>query len=303
MNTNEPLVSVVVVSYHTGAVLEECLTALLSEPEVKEIFLVDNGNDEEMRRRLAKMACQFPKLCLENPGRNLGFAVGCNLGARKAQGDYLAIVNPDLLVSPGTFAAILKSFAEKPDAWVCGARLLNLDGSEQRGGRREIATPWRALVELLRLDRLFPNHPHFRRLNQHEALPITSPTEVPTISGAFMVFPSERWRDLHGFDEGMFLHMEDVDICLRILRAGGKALFCGQAPVYHHLSSSNVPRIWVEWHKLRSGIYYFRKNFRDTYPVWALWGIALALTARFFLQIIYYAPAACQWLIKYRVRI
>lgn len=289
-------ISVIVVSYHTGPSLRLCLSALLVSPDVAEVIVVDNGNAPTEREYLDQMVqAGPPAVSVLRPGRNLGFARACNFGAERAGGDFIAIVNPDLEVAAGTFAEVVAALDSNPDAWLCGARLCNLDGSEQRGSRREVATPWRVLAEVLRLDRLFPNHPHFRRMHLCGTPVPSGVTDIATVSGAFMVFPRQHWQSLGGMDDAMFLHMEDADICLRILKAGGRVLFCGDAPVRHHLSTSDVPRVFVEWHKVRSGNYYFRKHFSQTYPDWALTLVGVALWARWVMLSIVNGPADLCW--------
>ena len=86
-------------------------------------------------------------------------------------------------------------------AALLGARLENPDGSEQRGGRRNLPTPWSCVVELLRLDRLAPEHPRFRRMNLNEAEPLAGAAPVECISGAFMLMPRETFDELDGMDE------------------------------------------------------------------------------------------------------
>jgi GT2 family glycosyltransferase len=277
----EETISAVVVTYRTGPVLPACLRAILQNKRIVELIIVDNGNDAVGREFLDEFAAASPAVHLLRPGKNLGFAKGCNLGASQAAGDYVAIVNPDLMVPPDTFDKIVLAFHTYSNTWLCGAQLLNMDGTEQRGGRRDVLTPWRVLIESLRLDRLFPRHPHFRRLNMHQNPPPMAVVEVPTISGALMVLPRLRWLQLGGMDENIFLHLEDTDLCLRILKSGGRILYCGDTPVYHHLGTSDVPRIFIEWHKVRSAGYYFRKHFSTTYPRWALFVVSLALWGRF----------------------
>ncbi|MEO0034962.1 MAG: hypothetical protein RLZZ501_985 [Pseudomonadota bacterium] len=272
-----------VVSYRTGPVLDSCLGALLAAAGVVEILVVDNGNPPEASARLDRLAAAEPRLRVIRPGRNLGFAAGCNLIAARARGRLLALVNPDLIVPAATFDALRACLDADPAAWLCGARLLNPDGSEQRGGRREVLTPWRALVETLRLDRLAPHHPHFRRLHLLDGAPPETTVAVPVISGALMAIRRDRFLALGGMDEAMFLHLEDIDFCLRVLAAGGRVLYCGGVPVHHHRGSSDVARWFVEWHKTRSSIRYFNKHFRATYPGWSLRLIALLLLARFAL--------------------
>ncbi|MBF0285889.1 MAG: glycosyltransferase family 2 protein [Magnetococcales bacterium] len=276
-----PVVSAVVVSYHTGPVLESSLRALLEAPEILEIRLVDNGNPEAVAARLDAWAAREARLVVVRPGRNLGFAAGCNRGAEGARGAYIALVNPDLIVSPGMFARLLETFRRRPDAWIGGARLLDPDGGEQRGGRRETLTPWRALVEITRLWALFPHHPYFAAFNLHRQGEERGVVEVPTLSGAFMFLPREAWHRLGGMDEGYFLHVEDIDLCLRAHKAGGTILYCGDAEARHHRGSSDASVIRVEWHKTRGLVRYFWKHFRDAYPPWVLALATIALWGRY----------------------
>lgn len=275
------MISVVMVTYRTGAILRESLMVLRGQPEVAEIIIVDNGNPAEDGAWLTDYCSGNPSVRLIRPGRNIGFAAGCNKAAAAATADYVAFVNPDAIVPSGTFAAILDALTRHPDIWLCGGRLLNMDGTEQRGGRRDVLTPWRCLVEVLRLDRLAPAHPYFRRLHLLDDPPVAGVTTVPVVSGAFMVMPRERFTALGGMDEAMFLHVEDIDLCVRVLLAGGQVAYCGDAPVFHRLSTSDVSRCFVEWHKTRSTIRYFFKHFRSVYPAWSLAAIGIILWLRF----------------------
>lgn len=280
-------VSVITVSYWTGPVLRDCVKAILAQPEVLELILIDNGNHSQDREWLKDLEKTEARFSLIYPHKNIGFAAGCNLGAAHSKGDYIAFVNPDCVLAPDTFLAILEVFAARKDAWLCAGRLEHPDGSEQRGGRREVLTPWRAFVEISRINRLFPNHPRFRRLHLCDEEDEFGIVETPTVSGAFMVIPRQFFDRIGGFDGHMFLHSDDVDLCLRILKMGGKILYCGNIKICHHLSTSDVSRLFIDWHKTRSTSYYFYKHFHETYPYWALSAVSLLLWLRFWLR----APA------------
>ncbi|MGE5516389.1 MAG: glycosyltransferase family 2 protein [Bacteroidota bacterium] len=277
------MTSAVVVTYWTGPSLAECLQALLPQAGLLELIIVDNGNDGDTRNWLQDMASRDPRVRLIRPGRNIGFAAGCNLGAAAARGHYVAFVNPDLVLPPGTLERVRDILDNDPSAWLCGGRLLNMDGTEQRGGRREILSPWRAFIELTRLNLVFPNHPYFRRLHLYQDEDVHDVMEVPTVSGAFMMINKTHYETIGGMDDNLFIHFDDADLCIRIINAGGKILYCGNVPVYHYLSTSDVPRIFVEWHKTRSTSYYFHKHFRATYPAWILTMTSLMLWVRFAL--------------------
>ncbi|MBT3766301.1 MAG: glycosyltransferase family 2 protein [Rhodospirillales bacterium] len=276
-------VSAVIVTYWTGPVLFDCLDSVLAQPEITEILIVNNGNSAATVKQLQGLADSRKEFKVIDPGRNTGFAAGCNMGAEQANGDFLTFVNPDCVLQPGTITKILDVFEERSDAWLCGGRLQNPDGTEQQGSRREVLTPWRAVVEITRIDKLFPNHPYFRRFHMHESGTPDVIQEVPTVSGAFMVIPKRRYERVGGMDENLFLHLDDSDLCVRILKQGGKVLFCGNVPVMHHLSTSDVSRTFINWHKTRSTSYYFYKHFSDSYPSWFLGFITFLGWTRFFL--------------------
>ncbi len=276
-------VSAVVVSYRTGPCLEDGLAAVAGQDGLGELIVVDNGNAPEARAFLNRWREADSRFRLVRPGANIGFAAACNLGAAHAGGRFLAFVNPDLILSDGALSAVRAVLVADPKAWLCGGRLLGMDGIEQRGGRRETLTPWRAFAELVRLDRLWPGHAGLRRLHRHEDGAATGVVDVPTVSGAFMMIAKDRYQALGGMDDNMFLHFEDADLCLRIRRAGGRVLYCGHVPVHHHLSTSDVSPVFVERHKTRSTSYYFRKHFSDDYPSWALSATSVMLWARFAL--------------------
>lgn len=158
--------SVVIVSYKTGPVLMECLRSVLAQPDVNQLILVDNGNARAMVREINALADEDPRLEIITGHGNVGFSKGCNIGARRARGRYILLLNPDSIIDEDVLSQALDVFDEFPTASLITVRLENPDGSEQRGGRRNLMTPWTCLVEQFRLDRLAPNHPHFKRLDR-----------------------------------------------------------------------------------------------------------------------------------------
>ena len=282
-------VSVVVVSYYTGPLLWRCVAAALGEPETGEVIVVDNGNWDAARADLALMAEDEPRLRVVKGQGNVGFAAGCNLGAAAARCPYLLILNPDAILARGALATLLaEGRAHGGDGpWLIGGRLLNPDGTEQAGARRGPLTPWTALVEMTRLYRLAPRHPYFRRFNEHQA-PCPGRTVVmPVLSGACMLTPRAAYEAIGGMDEGFFLHVEDVDFCLRFAGAGGRILYAPRAEVTHAKSSSRASPVRIERHKARSLARYFRRHFAGMYPpgfvplVCAMvWGVFAARAAR-----------------------
>ena len=284
-------VSVITVIYHTGPVLWACIESMLAQPELRELILVINGANEDVRARLTHRAKQDGRLSLVDPGGNIGFAPGCNLGATAARGEHLAFINPDCNLPASAFAGVLNVLAQHRNAWLVGGRLLHPGGREQRGGRREYMTPWRAFVEATHLGRLFPNHPYFQRLHLLDEKPLLNPARVPVVSGAFMMLRRSDFERLGGMDDKFFLHVDDYDLCLRIHRAGGEVWYAGNVPITHYRSTSKASPLFVEYHKTRGACYYFRKHFRRYYPNWMLYIFATGLWGRFLLIALAGLPA------------
>ena len=287
--------SAVIVSYRTGPVLIDSLRAALDQEAVDAVVLVDNGNSAETRRAVDDLAATDKRLRILRGHGNVGFARGCNLGVAAATGSHLLLLNPDSMLRPGVVARGLQVMADNPGTGALTVRVENTDGTEQRGGRRNLMTPWTCLVEQFRLDRLMPNHPHFQRLNLNEAEPLTEITPVQCISGAFMLMPRAVYDRVGGMDEDYFLHVEDVDLCLRIQKAGSSILYVPDAAVTHVKGTSRVFPLVVEWHKSVSVAKYFGKHFRPQYPDLALRLISLAIFMRLAVRAV---PLTLGWLLE-----
>jgi GT2 family glycosyltransferase len=273
--------TVVIVSYYTGPVLLDCLTAALEQDGVDLVVLVDNGNDPSIRTQIDTVAARQDRLRIVSGHGNIGFARGCNLGAREARGDAILLLNPDCIMRPGVVRHGLQVLLENPTAAALTVRVENVDGTEQRGARRNLMTPWTCLVEQFRLDRLVPNHPQARRVNLHQTPAIDEVTPVPCISGAFMMIPRHIYEELGGMDEDYFLHVEDVDFCFRIHQSGRQILYAPRFSVTHSKGTSRAVPLVVEWHKSVSAIRYFYKHFRVQYPALLLHMISIAVLLRF----------------------
>ena len=273
-------VSAVVVSYFTGPLLERSIEALRAQCDVKEIILVDNGNFAGDVEKAADGAAGAPVKVLTGHG-NIGFAAGCNLGARAASGAYLLILNPDAIMPEGGVARLMADAGGLARPWLTGAKLVGPDGVEQQGSRRRVLTPWTAFVEATRLYALAPNHPHFRRFNMHQDACPSEMIETPTISGAVMFLPRADYDAIGGMDERYFLHVEDVDFCLRFAKAGGAVWFNPKVAVTHYKSSSRANPVRIEARKTAGVIRYFHTHFADAYPKPFLWLVDGALWTGF----------------------
>ncbi len=123
-------VSVVMVTYHTGPVLFEAIEAVLSQDGLYEFILVDNGNPPEVVAQIERRTAENDRLIWLSGHGNIGFAAGCNLGAKSARGEYLLLLNPDSILAPGGLRNLLAEGIGRPRPWMLGGRLMNPEGTE-----------------------------------------------------------------------------------------------------------------------------------------------------------------------------
>jgi GT2 family glycosyltransferase len=246
-----------------------------------ELIIVNNGNPENVVDRLRALAASEPRVKLLTGHGNVGFACANNMGVAGARGAYIWILNPDCIFGAEVLEKLHNhAVAVSPPAMI-GARILNVDGSDQRGSRRALLTPKTAFVEALHLGRFIPNW----RLNRHEEQVPTTYAPIPAISGASMFLLRKDYDRINGFDEGYFLHVDDLDFCLRFHRAGGNIYFAPDVSVTHIGGTSKVTSNFVEYHKAKSFVHYFHGNFSDEYPLIFLWVLDVAVWGRYFLRL------------------
>lgn len=272
-------VSVVIVNYNAGALLLRSVQAVVAQ--VQEVWVVDNASSDQSVQAVLR---HFPnRVHVVRNARNRGFAAACNQGIRVASQPYVFFLNPDGIPAPGALARLLQVLQQHPQAGMVGGLLLGPDGDEQGGGRRALPTPWRALVRASGLYRLAPWFPrlcfdfHLHRLPRPQ-----HPTPVEAVSGACMLVRREALEDVGLWDEGYFLHCEDLDWCARFGQRHWQILFVPDAPVVHHQGTCSRSRpVFVQWHKHRGMLRFYRKFFRHAYPGPLMGLVMLGVWGRF----------------------
>jgi GT2 family glycosyltransferase len=232
---------------------------VLAEPLVDEFIIIDNGSSPQDEDMLRSLALTEPRVVLKQGHGNIGFARAANMGASTGGGEYIVFLNPDANLQPGCVAALVTAFKGQPTPTIVGARVLNVDGSEQRGGRRGEVTPISTVLSFGQLTRRYPKLAGFEIHRENEPVP-RGPVPMPTISGACFAMRRCDFEALSGFDEGYFLHVEDIDLCWRARRAGGKVLFQPKAQVVHLGHTSLEHPVKVEFHKGVGLTRYFIKR-------------------------------------------
>ena len=262
-------VSVVMVVYRTGEALAESLAAVLAERRVDEFVIVDNGSTPDEAAHLKRLARDDRVVLVQGQG-NVGFARGANLGAARASGELLVFLNPDAFLRDGCITELVHEVEARPGLCLVGGRVLNADLSEQRGARRGEITPLSAMLSMSGLARHVAGWRKYEVHWEDQALPAEA-ARTPTVSGACFAMRRADFQSLGGFDEGYFLHVEDIDLCWRVRQAGGAVLFHPRAEVIHIGGTSQSSPLKVEFHKGVGLARFFRKRARGLGQQAAAW--------------------------------
>jgi len=265
-SNSNPQVSAVIVSYNSGPYLIECIRTVL--PQASEILVVDNASSDASLELCKLHFPNEPKLIIINNLSNVGFSVACNIGAMESTGDFLFFLNPDCKLDDTVVSNLKQVLISKDSVGMVGGLLVNPDGSEQGGGRRAVPTPWRSFVRAFGLNHFAKRWPKlFFDFNLHQQPLPDQPIEVEAISGACMLVKRSAMNDVGLWDEGYFLHCEDLDWCMRFRKKDWKIMFVPTAVVTHELGISSQKRpVFVAWHKHKGMIRFYRKFFRHQYP-------------------------------------
>jgi GT2 family glycosyltransferase len=284
-------VSLIIVNYNACECIVACVSSALSQ--VDEVIVVDNASSDDS---LAQLEAQFSgdrRLKIVRNRENLGFAAGCNIGADHSSGSYLFFLNPDCVLTPDSVKHLLRVLHDRRDVGMVGGLLLNPDGTEQPGGRRAVPTPWRSFVRAFGLSRFADRWPRLLfDFHLHEQPLPTHPIDVEAISGACMLVRRAAMQSVGRWDEGYFLHCEDLDFSMTLRGKGWKIMFVPDARIVHDKGGCSRSRpIFVEWHKHRGMMRFYRKFFQHQYPGPLMWLVAFGIWLRFGLVASYHSAS------------
>ena len=259
-------VSIIIVSYNTREVLRQCLQSVLDDAGslATEILVVDNASSDGSPEMVEQ---DFPQVILLRSDINLGFGGGNNLALRQARGRFFILLNSDAFFVSGALSLALAHMEANPQVGLGGCRLVGRDGSSQPSSRC-FHTVVGDLVVLTGLAARFPRSRFFGRFDRTWA-DEHQPAAVDWVPGAFTILRPSALRQVGFFDTDFFLYYEEVDLCLRMKRAGIPVWYWPAIVVIHlggessrqHASLEYSPHAAqvVLW-RMRSTFLYYRKH-------------------------------------------
>lgn len=254
------MISVVVVNWNSGPLLEQCVRSLWAHAAGCEIVLVDNASDDGSLEFLSNRA---QILQLHRNGQNLGFAAASNIGWRLGQGDPVLFLNPDAQCTEGAVRRLEKTLLDDESAWAVGGLLTNSAGKAQCGFNvRAFPTIASLAAEMLLLEEIWPGNPWTRRYRM-SGWDHSQAREVDQPAGACLMVRRRILESLGGFDEAFSpAWFEDVDLCKRIRDNGGRILFQPAARFLHQGGATLRRLSWYDFlrHYHGNQLRYFTKH-------------------------------------------
>lgn len=252
----------VIVNYNAGDHLAACVRSVHDDAQSNaamcavDIVVVDNGSidgslDAVRRDGLARV--------VQSPG-NVGYSRAANLGIASTYAPIVAVLNPDLVVEPGTAVAMLAALERDARAGAAGPQIVDPTGAVYPSARVEpgIATSLGHAAFSL----VWPTNPWTRRYRQEDVASDVA-RSADWISGAAIWFRREALDAVGGWDERYFMFFEDVDLCTRLRAAQWSIVYEPHGRVVHAegVSRRHHPfRSIVDHH--RAALTYARTHWR-----------------------------------------
>ncbi|MFH1078567.1 MAG: glycosyltransferase family 2 protein, partial [Patescibacteria group bacterium] len=238
---------IVIVSWNVEKLLGRCLVSLPKACEglTWDVTVVDNASTDKSveTAKLVGAELGLPFRIIANPD-NRGFAKACNQGIAGHDARYVLLLNPDTECPAGSLKALVEAADARPKAGIVGPRLLDKEGNVHAGVRR-FPTVWNQLGVLLKLHRLMPWLPMFRRYFAKD-IRHDKTQDVDQIEGSCFLIRRELIDRLGGLDERYFLWFEEVDFCKAAIEAGWKVTYVPSVSITHLGGQSFGQRLSVE---------------------------------------------------------
>lgn len=273
-----PVLSIIIVAYRSRDEIGNNLASLPRElfGRPVEVVVVDNSPGDGTGQLVKE---RFPWVTYIDPGVNLGFGRGNNLGFARSSGACVLYLNPDTVMNTLALEHTLGRVLAEPDLGLISPRLLQADSSMDLACRRSIPTLWDGFCRASGLAARFPQSKCFAGYNL-TYLPEDGTYDVGAVNGAFMLGRREVLARIGGFDEHFFMYGDDLDLCIRMRQAGLRVVYDGRHAITH-LKGMSVAR---DFDRMSTAIFdanrdVYLKHFNPRNSRWVEWKYRAAFGA------------------------
>ncbi|MFH1225987.1 MAG: glycosyltransferase family 2 protein [bacterium] len=213
-------VSVIIVSYNSARFLPGCLASVFNQIfSDYEIIVIDNNSID---RPLEFIKENYPKIKILKNINNLGLCRANNQGIKMAQGEYVLIMNPDVILEPGYLEKIIGQAEKLPQGGSFGGKLLRLINGRKTG-----------IIDSTGLKILSHYKIIDRGAGERDKGQFNKTEEVFGQTGACVLYRKKAIEEVGLFDEKFFVYKEDIDMAWRLRKANWQNWYMPEAVAYH----------------------------------------------------------------------
>lgn len=244
--------SIIILNYNTRELLDACLSSIFNNTKglTYEAIVVDNDSNDGSVELVKK---KYPQALLIQNQKNLGYSAGNNIGVKKAQGNYILLLNSDTQIIGDSLNIMVKSISDHKQVGILGPRIVHPDQSPQKsvGNFYSLAMITLAMFggEKLGWGRRSPEKFCF----------------ADWVSGACLMVRKEVFEEIGYLDEKLFMYMEEVEFCYRAKQKGILTAYEPKASIIHkNLGSSQSGKTDAVLNIYKGLLYFYSKY----YPFW-----------------------------------
>ncbi|MGA2790392.1 MAG: glycosyltransferase family 2 protein [Candidatus Bathyarchaeia archaeon] len=241
------LVSVIVVNYNGMKVIGRCLDSILrSSYKQLEVIVVDNASTDGSAQYLSRRYKKSDHVVLVICERNLGFAAGSNLGAHRANGEYLFFLNFDTKAMPSAVGNLVSILEGHPSVAAAQSKLLMMSDRKKLDSAGDFicTVGW----------------PYSRGKGIIDRGQYDSKREIFSARGAAMLVRERVFHEVDGFDADYFMYYEDIDLSWRLRLRGYSIEFAASSVVYHIAGAASGKQV----HAMTVPSFYSGRNYIAT---------------------------------------
>jgi len=230
--------SIIITHYKSFALLKLCLRSIKKHCDglFYEIILTDSESSAYNRLFVEK---NYPEIKLVDFKENVGYSKLVNAGIKQAKGNFILIINSDIIIGKDSVRKLLQFMENHPQVGLVGPRLLNFNGKPQNSCFK-FYTPFTILYRRTFLGKLpwakktinnFLMKDELAGLNSNNNI---SHIEVDWLMGSALMTNRPALMEVGPLDENFFMYFEDVDLAKRFWEKGYKVAYFPGASVYHY---------------------------------------------------------------------
>jgi GT2 family glycosyltransferase len=222
-------VSIIIPTRDGLALLKQCLDSIFAHTLYQnfEIIIVDNGSVRPETLKYFDEVSQRPNVRVLRDELPFNFSALNNRAARVATGEFLCLLNNDIEVISPDWLNEMVSLANLPHAGAVGACLWYPNDALQHGG------------VVLGLGGI-AGHMHHMMQRGHYGYfgRAVAMQNLSAVTAACLVVKKSVYDEVGGLEEELAVAFNDVDFCMKLLKAGYRNIWTPYAELYHHESAT-----------------------------------------------------------------